>query len=197
MTVLVLASASAARAAILSAAGVSFEVVSSGLDEEPVKARALARGASCAEIADELAGLKATSVSARRSGLVLGADQTLEVDGRLLNWADDVAALEEQLLALRGRWHVLHAAAALAERGEIVWRARNQVRVAIRAFSMSFLAFYIARHGDRLIGCVGGYQAEAEGAQLIDEIEGDFFSVLGLPLLSVLGELRKRGLLAQ
>ena len=196
MTKVVLASKSASRSAMLRAAGVAFETAGAGVDEAAAKAELLAKGAGPREIAEHLARLKALAVSAGRPGLVIGADQTLDLDGRLFDKAETCAEARAHLTALRGRAHSLHTAAVVAEDGEIVWRATESPRLTVRGFSDEFLDGYLARGGAALLGSVGCYLLEGEGAQLFERIEGDYFAVLGLPLLPLLEFLRSRGALA-
>ena len=191
---LVLASTSAARRAMLTAAGVDHEAVAPRVDEDA--ARAALAGLGGRALADALAEVKAVKVSAQRPGtLVLGCDQTLERDdGRLFDQPGD--ALAEQLHALSGRTHRLHAAIVAAEDGVPVWRHVATARLAMRALSDAFIADYVACEGSAVAGCVGGYRIEGRGAQLFDRIDGDLFTVMGLPLLALLGWLRTRGTLA-
>jgi septum formation protein len=191
VTAIVLASASASRAALLRAAGVPFTVVASELDEEPVKARMLRDSAAPDAIARSLAELKARAVSRRTEGLVIGADQTLDLDGVLHDKPRDLAESRERLVALRGRRHSLHAAVAVAVGGEVVWTAVDTSRLTMRAFSDAFLDAYLARQGEAVTSSTGAYLLEGEGIQLFEAIEGDYFSILGLPLLGLLAFLRE------
>ena len=191
-----LASKSASRAAILAAAGVAFAAVDSGVDEASAKARLAQEGASPQVTAERLAALKAGAVSRGRPGLVIGADQTLELDGVLYDKATTKAEARGRLLALRGRTHSLHTATAVAEDGRIVWEAMESPRLRMRSFSKAFLDDYLERAGSALTGSVGGYYLEGLGVQLFERIDGDYFAVLGLPLLPLLDFLRSRGALA-
>jgi len=191
VTAIVLASASASRAALLRAAGVPFTVVASQVDEEPVKARMLRDSATPDAIARSLAELKARAVSRRAEGLVIGADQTLDLDGVLYDKPRDLAESRERLVALRGRRHSLHAAVAVAREGEVVWTALDTSRLTMRAFSDAFLDAYLARQGEAVTSSTGAYLLEGEGIQLFEAIEGDYFSILGLPLLGLLAFLRE------
>jgi septum formation protein len=195
VTPLVLASASAARAALLKAAGVDFEAVPAELDEGAIKNRLISQGEGPLRVASALAERKALAVARNRRGLVMGADQTLELDGALVDKAKSPARARAQLEALRGRRHLLHSAVALAEGNDVLWRAHATARLAMRQFSDDFLQSYLARQGDSVLEVVGGYRLEGEGAQLFEQIDGDYFAILGLPLLAVLAELRRRGAL--
>ncbi len=191
---LVLASTSASRRAMLNAAGVAYEAVAPGVDEDAAKA-ALAhldgRG-----LADALAELKAVKVSSRRPGdLVLGCDSTVERDdGALLDKPGD--RLADQLRSLSGRTHRLHSAVVAAEGGVPVWRYVARATLTMRALSEDFIADYVAREGAAVGGSVGGYHIEGAGAQLFDRIEGDHWTIRGLPLLPLLAWLRLRGVMA-
>jgi septum formation protein len=191
----VLASASSARRAVLEGAGVPFEVVRSGVDEDAVKAELLAAGAGPQSVAEALAARKAAAVSRDRPGLVIGADQTLELDGRLYDKADDLAAADARLRELRGRAHRLHSAVAVAEDGRPVWAQTVSATLTMRDFSDAFIAHYLAAEGEAALGSVGCYRLEGLGVQLFADIEGDYFTILGLPLMGLLELLRSRGVL--
>ena len=194
-TPVTLASQSAMRARLLADAGVAFEAVSSGLDESAVKRALLAEGMGPRDIADALAEGKALKVSRKRPGLVIGADQTLELDGRLYDKAESLAEGRERLALLRGRTHKLHSAVVIARDGTAVWRTLSSPAMTMRPFSDAFLDGYVTRNGDALLSSVGGYELEGEGTQLFGHMEGDVFAVLGLPLLPVLDYLRLQGAL--
>ena len=192
MSGLVLASRSTARARLLAEAGVAFTVQGADVDEAELKAAALSRGGTPRAVAEELAALKALAVRAPGE-LVLGADQTLEVDGHLFDKPASLPEARSQLEALRGRPHQLHAAVAITEDGCVVWSATASATLHLRPFSDAFLDAYLQAEGEALLGCVGAYRLEGLGAQLFDRIDGDYFTVLGLPLLPVLSYLRDRG----
>jgi len=195
MTPIILASKSKARAEVLTGAGVAFEIASADVDEDAVKVDMLARGEGPRAIAASLAETKALRISLSRPGLVIGADQTLEFEGGLYDKVADVAAARERLMLLRGKPHQLHAAVAVAEGGKIVWRDMASATLTTRAFSPAFLDDYLAREGEAALGSVGCYRLEGPGAQLFSAIDGDYFAILGLPLLGLLDFLRSRGVL--
>jgi septum formation protein len=195
---LVLASTSAARRAMLTAAGVAHEALPPQVDEDELKLALKAEGASPRAIADALAEAKAVKLSRKLPGaLVLGADQVLALpDGKLLDKPADRAAAAAQLRSLRGLEHRLISAAVIAENGTAVWRVADTATLQVRAFSEAWLDAYLEAEGDAILGCVGSYRLEAMGAQLFARIRGDHFTILGLPLLAVLDYLRTRGEIA-
>ena len=192
---LILASTSASRAAMLTAAGVPFEARAPGVDERDVE-DALDDIAP-ATLAATLAQKKALAVAADASTLVLGCDSVAETEGgEALSKPADPDAARAQLRGLRGRAHRLISAAAVALDGDIVWRGTEIATLHVRDFSDAFLDDYLAREWEHIRHCVGGYRMEAIGAQLFDRVEGSHFAILGLPLLPLLGLLRERGVLA-
>ena len=193
---LVLASMSGARRAMLQAAGVPFEAVAPRVDEESVKEAFRARGLGARDLADALAELKAMRVSVSRPGdIVLGCDQTLMLeDGTMLDKPGADVAL--QLRALSGRTHTLFSAIVAVENGQPVWRHVDRANMTMRTLSESFIADYRAQESDAIAGCVGGYRIEGLGVQLFSKIDGSHFTILGLPLLPLLQWLRLRGALA-
>ena len=193
MSRLVLASTSSARIAMLSAAGLEFEAVSPGVEEAGPKAKLLAEGATPQKVAEMLAAMKAIAASKGRDGLVIGADQTLDLDGELIDKSESVEALRQRLLQLRGRRHRLHSAVVVAERGRPLWRTSDTAGLSMRVFSAEFLEGYLSRNGENMLSSVGGYRLEGEGIQLFDEVRGDYFTILGMPLLPLLEFLRQRG----
>lgn len=186
-----LASTSAIRRAILSGAGIGFDAVSPGVDEDAVKDAM--RGATPAALSLELAKRKALAVSMTRPGLVIGADQVLALDGAVWDKARDMAEAEARLRELRGRTHELVGGVALAEGDRILWTHSETSRLTVRDFSDEFLARYLREAGDAILSSVGCYQLEGLGAQLFERIDGDYFAVLGLPLLPLLAALRAHG----
>jgi septum formation protein len=195
--VIVLASQSPARRAMLAAAGVVHEAVPAHLDEEGVTAGLLAEKASPERIADALAELKAVKISRKLPGaLVLGADSVVvTADGTLINKPETRANAEIQLRQLSGTTHRLLSAAVIAENGLAVWRASGSVRLTMRPLSDAFITNYLDSEGEAVLGCVGCYRIEGLGAQLFTRVEGDQFTVRGLPLFAVLDFLRVRGVL--
>ncbi len=192
-----LASQSAARRAMLTAAGVAHEAVPAHVDEDGVTAGLLATGASAEKIADALAELKAMKISQRHPGrLVLGADSVaVAADGALLAKPETRANAEVQLRQLAGTTHRLISAAVIAENGTPVWRAGGAARLTMRALSPGFIGDYLDREGEAVLGCVGCYRIEGLGAQLFTKVDGDQFTIRGLPLLALLDYLRIRGAL--
>lgn len=190
----ILASKSAARTAVLKGAGVAFETAVSGVDEEAVKTALLAEGHGPKAIAEALAELKAQKISQSRPGLVIGADQTLEFDGRLYDKAETVEEARARLKLLRGKPHQLHSAVVVAKDGAAIWRDMVSCTLTMRDFSDDFLEDYLVREGEAALGSVGCYRLESLGAQLFSKIEGDYFAILGLPLLGLLDLLRNHGL---
>jgi septum formation protein len=192
----ILASKSAARRAVLQGAGVPFETAVAGVDEDAAKTELLARGASPKEIAGALAEQKAVRISEARPGLIVGADQTLEFEGGLYDKVDTVEAARERLKLLRGRPHQLHSAVVVARDGAPIWRETVSATLAMRDFSDAFLDAYLAEEGEAALGSVGCYRLEGPGAQLFARIEGDYFTILGLPLLGLLELLRQHQVLS-
>jgi len=196
MTPVTLASKSSARQAILNNAGVTFDAVVAGVDEDAAKAGLLSEGASPREVADALAAMKAVKVSTRRPGLVIGADQTLDFGGRLIDKVESLDEARALLLELRGKSHKLHSAVVVARDGQPIWRVVDSAKLSVRPFSDAWLDAYLASRGEALLHCVGCYELESEGVQLFDAVDGDYFTVLGLPLIGLLDFLRLHGALA-
>lgn len=191
----ILASKSAARRAVLEGAGVPVEIHVAGVDEDAVKSGLLAEGATPRDIADALAELKALRVSAARQGFVVGADQTLEFQGRLYDKAPTIEDARARLKLLRGHPHKLHSAVVVARNGETVWREVDTATLTMRDFSDAFLEHYLETEGPEALASVGCYRLEGPGAQLFSRVQGDYFAILGLPLLGLLDFLRQQGVL--
>lgn len=193
---LILASKSKARAAVLRGAGLAFEQVGSGVDEDALKEALRAEGASVAKQADLLAETKALKVSVSHAGIVLGCDQMLDLDGVGFDKASTREEARDVLRRLRGKTHVLQGAIVACIEGAPVWRHLAQPKLTMRDFSDAFLESYLDRIGEAAFESVGCYQLEGLGAQLFERIDGDYFSILGMPLLPLMGWLRDRGALA-
>lgn len=194
MSRLILASGSAVRARLLRAAGVDIEIHPAAVDEEAVKLEFRRQGRKPAELALRLAADKA--LQGDHPGVhVIGADQVLTCGPDWYDKPADMAAARTQLLALRGRTHHLTGGLALAYNGAILWQHSDTASLTMRPFSETFLDDYLARAGTAILGSVGAYHFEGLGAQLFERVEGDYFSVLGLSLLPLLGALRDHGAL--
>jgi septum formation protein len=197
MSALILASASAARKRLLMDAGVTVETDPADLDESAIKEECRRTGRSSSECATRLAEAKARAVAVRhRDSLVLGADQLLDCNGEWFDKPRDQAEARDQLQRLRGRSHELVTAATVVRNEERLWQAVEHPRVTMREFSDAFLDRYLDAMGERVLKTVGGYELEGLGAQLMEKVEGDYFAILGLPLLPLLHFLRGAGALA-
>ena len=191
---IILASASTARASVLHGAGLDFTVEPARIDEETVKDSLKAEGSTAPDVALALADLKAAKLSARHPGaLVIGADQMLDCNGIWFDKAPDKEALFAQLMALRGKTHHLEAALCVHQNGRRIWHVVERAALTMRDFSDGFLQDYVAAADDDVLASVGGYRLEGTGAQLFSKIEGDYFTILGLPLLPLLDFLRHHG----
>jgi septum formation protein len=192
---LVLASRSESRRTVLAGAGIALEVLAADVDERALEAQAGA--ASPSQVALLLARHKALAVMAKRPGrLVLGADQTLALGQRLYAKPADLAAARDQLRSMRGRTHELHSAVVVARDSAVLFEHCEIARLTMREFSDDFLDRYLAAAGSVVTASVGGYQVESLGIQLFERIEGDHFTILGLPLLRLLQYLRQARCLA-
>ncbi|WP_207455732.1 nucleoside triphosphate pyrophosphatase [Azospirillum sp. SYSU D00513] len=198
MSGIVLASGSKTRAAMLERAGVSVTLHPAAVDEEEVKLSCRAEGLSADEVAEALAELKAQRVTRHHPGaLVVGADQMLECDGQ---WFDKPATRDgarDQLRALRGKPHRLISCAVVVRDGERLWHQTDRARLHMRPFTDAFLDDYLDQAGEDILHSVGAYHLEGLGAQLFHRVEGDFFTILGLPLLPLLGFLRVHGVVKE
>ncbi len=193
---LMLASKSAARRALLEAAGIPIEIEPADIDERAIEARAGLQDAGT--VAALLAREKARAVAAKHPGrMVLGADQTLALGERRFSKAADRAGVREQLAALRGKTHTLHSAVAVVQAGAVNFEHVDAAHLTMRAFSDGFLDRYLDAAGGAATASVGGYQLEGVGIQLFERVEGDHFTVLGLPLPPLLDWLRRSGHLAK
>ena len=186
---IVLASNSASRKAMLEAAGIAFEAIGADVDERALEAEM--EGAEPSEIAQALAAAKAAAVRSDR--LVLGSDSLVEVDGRRFDKPTSRENAAEHLRFFSGKVMTLHSAAALARDGKIVWVGSDFARLRVRELSEDFIEAYLDAEWPAVSYCVGVFRIEAMGVQLFEKIEGDQFSVLGMPLLDVLGALRDLG----
>ena len=194
---LILASGSDIRTRLLAQAGVEHRVIAARIDEEMIKQAMLAEEAKPRDIADTLAEMKARKVSDKNPGaLVLGCDQVLDHRGIMLSKPTDRADAIRQLQALRNDRHSLLSAAVICEDGKPIWRHVGQVRLRMRQVSDDYLTDYVARNWDSIRHAVGCYKLEEEGVRLFSNIEGDYFNVLGMPLLELLNYLTLRGDLA-
>lgn len=191
---IVLASKSLARRAVLEAAGVPVELGSADVDEAAEKETLLAEGANPRDVAEALAELKAVRAS-HGPAYVIGADQTLEFEGGLYDKVTSLEAARERLKELRGKPHKLHSAVVVAKEGRAVWRELETATLVMREFSDRFLEDYLVLEGQAALGSVGCYRLEGPGAQLFSKIQGDYFAILGLPLLGLLAFLRREGAL--
>lgn len=193
---IILASASPTRQRLLKAAGIPFAAISASVDEAIIRETLTADGAEVdpADMAEVLARAKAEDVSARHPGsVVIGADQVLSCNGELFTKPGTMDRARDTLLALRGRTHQLHSAVVIAEDGETEWTYVDTVDLSMRAFSTAFIGRYLAEAGGDVLDSVGAYQIEGPGIQLFERIEGDHFTIVGLPLLALLARLREIG----
>ncbi len=181
---------------MLKAAGVEFDVVPADIDEAAVRDVFTANNSAAdpTDIALVLASTKAETVANAHPGaLVIGGDQILAMDGALFDKPTDMSGAAKRLLTLRGCTHQLHAGVVLALNGDVVWSASDVAHLTMREFSAGFVGRHLAQVGETALESVGAYQLEARGVQLFDKIDGDFFTILGMPLLPLLQELRRRG----
>lgn len=196
MSEIILASGSSTRKTLLSNAGLTFRAQPARIDEAAIKAALLSEKASPRDVADALAEFKARKISEKEPGaVVIGSDQVLDLHGAVLAKLADRQAVADQLWALRGKQHSLLSAVVVYENAKPVWRHVGQVRLKMRDISDSFLEAYIDRNWPGIGDSVGGYKLEEEGIRLFTRIEGDYFTVLGLPLLDLLGFLTQRGVI--
>ncbi len=191
---MILASGSSSRRSLLSNAGVEFDVEAANVDEEEVKLALRGEGATAAQTAETLAELKAQRVSRRHPGiLVIGADQMLDCNGVWFDKPEDIDHAAAHLAALRGKEHQLLSAVCVVRDGQRLWHHNDVARLTLRNLSDSFIEDYLAAVGEDALSSVGAYQLEGRGIQLFASIRGDYFSILGLPLLPLLDFLRGHG----
>lgn len=193
----ILASGSASRRAVLAAAGVTAEAVAPNVDEDSFRTAMRAEGVKVRDQAMRLAEMKAVRVSQSREGLVIGGDQMLALGDEAFDKPRDLADARNHLVRLSGKTHTLETAIVVCEGGIPVWRHLARPKLTMRPLSPDFIDSYLESCGEKLLATVGAYQLEGLGAQLFTRIEGDYFSVLGLPLLPLLDYLRVRKVLAQ
>ena len=195
---IILASGSSIRRTLLESAGLDFDVVNARIDEETVRDALLEENASPRDIADALAELKAQKVSAKHlDALVIGCDQVLNFEGRIISKPTSKDALQEQLKDMRGNRHELLSAVVVYEQGKPVWRHVGVVRMTMRNFSDSYLEDYLTRNWESVRDAAGGYKLEEEGVRLFAAVHGDYFNVLGLPLIELLSYFGVRGVIEQ
>ena len=191
----ILASGSESRRRLLANAGVKAEAIRPNVDEDAAKATYRADNIRVADQAMKLAELKAIKVSQRHTGLVIGGDQMLNLDGEPIDKPKDMAEAASHLKRFSGKTHRLETAIVIAENGQPVWRHLSAPKLTVRPLSEDFIASYLDTSGEGLLKTVGAYMLEDLGAQLFTRIEGDYFTILGLPLLPLLDYLRTRGVL--
>lgn len=190
---LTLASTSLIRQQLLTNAGVKFVAIGSNVDEDAIKNTMRAVGATPRDIADKLAEAKAVKVSAVTSGLVLGCDQILAFEGQPFDKVGTVEQARARLQLLRNKTHSLECAVVMAQNGVPIWRLVKTSRLLMRDYSDAFLDGYLSQYGKEALSSVGCYQYEGAGAQLFERVDGDYFSILGLPLLEIMAFLRLHG----
>ncbi|MCX8293299.1 Maf-like protein [Phyllobacterium sp. 0TCS1.6A] len=191
---IILASKSPFRALLLKNAGVEFTGQSANIDERAVEAPLYDSGASPEDVALVLAEAKALDVSESNPGaLVIGSDQTLSLDDEVLHKPADMEAARLQLLKLSGKTHHLNSAVVIARDGQTLWRHVAVARMTLRELDPGFIGRHLSRVGEIALQSVGAYQYEGEGVQLFKSVEGDYFTIVGLPLLPLLAELRELG----
>jgi septum formation protein len=194
MPQIILASQSEIRSQLLKNANVEFSTAKARVDEDTIKQSMIAQGFTPRDIADALAEIKAQKIGMKHlDAMVIGCDQILDFDGRILSKPETPKDALNQLWAMRGKRHVLWSAAVIFHEGKPIWRHVGQVRVYMRAVTDGFLKSYVYRNWQDIQHCVGAYQIEKEGARLFSKVEGDYFNVMGLPLLEILSFLAIRG----
>ncbi|MEL6826287.1 MAG: Maf family protein [Pseudomonadota bacterium] len=197
MVNIILASGSASRRSLLAGAGVQAQSIKPNVDEDAAKRGMRSEGLSVSNQAMRLAEMKAVKVSSQVEGLVIGGDQMLNLEGEAFDKPINLDGAAKHLKKLSGKTHTLETAIVIAENGEPIWRHMARPHLTVRTLSDGFIRSYIQSCGPPLLTTVGAYQLEGLGAQLFSKIEGDYFSVLGLPLLPLLDYLRIRNVLEQ
>ena len=192
---IILASGSQSRRAVLTAAGIEADTIKPNVDEDAAKASFRASDMKVRDQAMQLAELKSVKISMREPGLVIGCDQMLSLDGEAFDKPVDLADARNHLVKLSGKTHTLETAIVISEEGKPVWRYLARPKLTVRPLSDAFIDTYVEAVGEPLLSTVGAYQLEGLGAQLFTRIDGDYFSILGLPLLPLLDYLRTRGVL--
>jgi septum formation protein len=189
---LILASSSPFRNTLLANAGIAFTAVKPDIDERAAEAPLKGSGATPEDVALVLAVAKAAEVSERNPGaLVIGADQTLSLGDEIFHKPADMEGARRHLLSLSGKTHQLNSAVALVRNGETLWSQVTVARLTMRMLGPVFIGGYLAQVGDKALSSVGAYQIEGEGIQLFEKIDGDYFAMVGLPLLPLLAALRE------
>ncbi|OLP42614.1 Maf family protein [Rhizobium oryziradicis] len=193
---LVLASTSPFRKQLLQQAGLEFTTAAPDIDEREIEARAEHQSLSPLQLADILGREKALAVSRKQMGaLVLGGDQVMALGETVYHKPKDLTQARAQLLSLRGATHVLNSSLAFAKDGEIIWSHVSEAQMSVRMFSEKFLDDYLDKVGDKILKSVGGYQIEGMGVQLFSKVNGDYFTIIGVPLFPLLEKLRELGVL--
>lgn len=194
----ILASSSTARKSLLQNAGVEFEVLAARVDEEAIRDALVFDGASPTDLADALAEMKARKISEKRpDDLVIGCDQVIDFEGRIISKSGTRDHLKQQLKEMRGKRHDLLSAVVIYEGGKPVWRYVGKARLTMRDLSDSYLEDHLDRNWQDVRHAAGGYMLEGEGVRLFSNVSGDYFTVLGLPLIEVLSFLSQRGVIAK
>lgn len=193
---LILASSSASRQMLMRNAGLAFSSIPAEIDERAIDERLAKAGASPETIAVELAKAKALAVSASHpDAYVIGSDQTMSLGDRIYHKPKDMDEAHANILSLSGKTHRLNCGVAIAKNGDVIWSATSVADMSVRPLTPDYVSRYLERSGKQVLSSVGAYQLEGEGIQLFTEISGDYFTILGLPLLPLLAQLRVLGLI--
>lgn len=191
---LILASQSPFRRALMENAGLAFKAIAAEIDERAIEAELERLSPSPSDVALHLAEAKAMAVGATNPDcLVIGSDQTLSLGDRVFHKPADLADAKAHLTALSGKTHALNSSVVIVADGEVKWRHVSTAQLTMRPLSEAFMDRHLARVGDRVLGSVGAYQLEGEGIQLFEAIDGDYFTIIGLPMLPLLAQLRAMG----